>query len=118
MLKALGFFTVLIIVGLMFTGSRTPEQRAAASCSSTTEAFVMSQSFVSQKLRAPATASYPWITDDAVSVTPTGGECEFIVLAYVDSQNGFGALIRSKYSIRVKFDKATGYWQASHLKLG
>jgi len=117
MLKALGFFIVLIFVGLVFAGSQTPQQRAATSCSSTTEAFVMSQSFVSQKLRSPATASYPWITDNAVSVKPTG-ECEFLVSAYVDSQNGFGAMIRSKYLIRVKYDKATGYWGAWGLSLG
>jgi hypothetical protein len=118
MLKALTFLTAVIFVGLILSGSRSPEQRAASSCTSETEAFVMSQSFVSQKLRAPATASYPWITDNAVSITPTGGECEFLVSAYVDSQNGFGALIRSKYLIRVKYDKATGYWGAWGLSLG
>lgn len=103
-----GLLTIRAAVGV--EGPAT----SARSCSEL-QAFVMSQGFVSQKLKAPASASYPWFHDDAVNVVATGLECEFVVHAYVDSQNSFGATKRTKYQIRLIFDKASGTWSASRL---
>jgi hypothetical protein len=57
-------------------------------------AFTMSKEFVEDRLKAPGTAEFPWY--DKAKVSHLGGG-KYMVLAYVDSQNGFGALLRSKY---------------------
>lgn len=63
-------------------------------------AFVMSQSFVKDRLKAPATAEFPWY--DESMVTPLGKE-KYIVRSYVDAQNAFGALIRNNYTCRLAY---------------
>lgn len=50
---------------------------------------------VVEKLVAPATASFPSQSKFAIEKT---GNCRFSVSGYVDAQNSFGALIRSKFS--------------------
>ncbi|WP_288649637.1 hypothetical protein [Pseudomonas sp. UBA5568] len=85
-------------------------------CGNTTMAFVMSQNFVKQRLKSPATAQFPYVNDQGVDVVPDG-ECGFQVSAYVDSQNGFGALIRSSYRASISYDRATKLWRVSDLNI-
>lgn len=56
------------------------------------------ESRVKGLLKAPATAKFPW---DSPAVIDLGNN-EFLLRSYVDAQNGFGALIRSNYTCRVK----------------
>lgn len=108
----------VLFVGLVaVSGANTPEQQAARACN-TAEAYAVSQTFVSSELRAPASAAFPPFYGEAVNVIATGLECEYIVHAHVDSQNGFGVPIRTKYQIRLIFDKAAGKWKASRLYFG
>ena len=75
------------------------EERAAQDRLCTEErttAFVMSQEFVRQRLKSPSSARFPWMAESGVSVTPRAG-CTYEVVAYVESQNGFGATIRTRY---------------------
>lgn len=66
-----------------------------ARLASKTDASLMCQTFVQRRLRAPATAKFPPVTEDKVTKY---GPNTFMVSSYVDSQNGFGALIRSTYT--------------------
>jgi hypothetical protein len=79
-------------------------------------AFVMSQDFVRDRLKAPATARFPSITDAGVGTTYLGG-CEHRVVAYVDSQNSFGALLRSRYVATLREDVTTGRWTLKVLEM-
>ncbi|MCW5697326.1 MAG: hypothetical protein KIS96_11425 [Bauldia sp.] len=79
------------------------------------EAFVMSQRFVTNALRAPATARFPYITASGVSSTHRGG-CLFRVRAYVDAQNGFGANIRTAYQADVEYTSG-GRWRLVDLTM-
>ena len=65
------------------------------------EAWAWAQVFVEEKLKAPSSASYGGIfsgdlqhSDDVV--TDSGGG-EYVVNAWVDSQNSFGAQIRTHF---------------------
>ena len=58
------------------------------------EAYVASQNFVKQKLKAPATAKFP-VYDKSMVVT--NDNKRFKVESYVDAQNSFGASVRTKY---------------------
>lgn len=62
-------------------------------------AFVMSQSFVEKRLKAPSTADFCSYSD--ATVTDLGGG-RFRVSAYVDAQNSFGAKIRTRYTCVLK----------------
>ncbi|HFH4653720.1 hypothetical protein [Pseudomonas aeruginosa] len=84
---------------LFLTGCGSPEEREAYSCKNSTMAFVMSQGFVKSRLKSPSTAVFPRITDDEVRAFQTGepSECKHMVVAYVDAQNSFGGVVRTRY---------------------
>jgi hypothetical protein len=63
------------------------------------DAFVMCQEAVKRRLKAPATADFPWYSDSFVRYLDVG---RFRVSAYVDAENSFGAKIRSYYTCVVK----------------
>jgi len=54
---------------------------------------------VTNSLRAPSTADFPWIVEAML----IGGDV-YITNSYVDAQNGFGAQIRTNYSCTVKYN--------------
>lgn len=70
-----------------------------------TDLCLWSQKAVKNQLRAPATAQFPTcvlgISDYTIKSDEAGSI--YMVLGHVDSQNGFGALIRSKFA--VKFER-------------
>jgi len=86
----------------------------ARDCGNTTMAFVMSQNFVKQRLKSPASAEFPYVSDRGVDVFPDG-VCGFQVSAYVDSHNGFGAMIRSRYQAKISYDRKTKLWSVGEL---
>lgn len=59
------------------------------------EALVYMQSYVKDQLKAPGTAKFPGSTDPDTQVLKSG--TKYTVMSWVDSQNSFGALIRSPY---------------------
>lgn len=114
--------TLAIIVGVMVAclgdqgGSSNPNITSAAGCGDAEMAHIMSRHFVKPKLLSPASAKFPGYHDREVSVTP-GAECEFTVYGYVDSQNPFGAMIRTRYTAHMRTDKSTGRWQAKSVEM-
>lgn len=81
-----------------------------------TQAYIYSQFFVERELRAPSTAEFPSIhRGDGVSSSALGN-CEFLVRAYVDAQNTFGANIRTRYAIQIKRLPQSDSWQLISMK--
>jgi len=115
-----GYSILALIIFMIFAGGssddRTPEQKAEADCSDTTLAFVMSQTFVKRKLKAPSTADFSYASSDGVSITYLG-DCKHRINAYVDAQNGFGAMIRMQYRAMVQNDKGTDNWRLLNLEM-
>ncbi len=64
------------------------------------EAFVDAQSVVTKTLKAPSTAKYPFSSEATIEHVGTDG---FKVSSYVDSQNGFGAMIRSNWTVLFQY---------------
>lgn len=108
---SLGLFVTFMFLAFGSTDSRTPQQRAQADCEDRVTAFVMSQKFVEKRLKAPASAEFPLITDSDVTVTYLG-DCTHEVRAYVDAQNLFGAKIRNRYYVKLQNEKGTDTWKA------
>jgi len=67
-------------------------------------AVAFSQEFVKGELKAPSTAKFPEY-DEENSHEYTGNlqDSIFIVKSYVDAQNEYGAMLRKKYVVNMKF---------------
>ena len=65
----------------------------------------MSEGFVKKILKAPSTAKFPRVSikypEEGVEIDKTGPQ-EYRVVSWVDSQNAFGAMIRTKYTIALE----------------
>lgn len=105
--------------GWFYSWKNSPQREVEArarDCGDTTMAFVMSQNFVKQRLKSPASAEFPYVIDRGVDVS-ADGKCGFSVLAYVDSQNGFGAMIRSSYRAEIFYNRETKRWSLGDLRI-
>lgn len=91
-------------------------QQEERRCSDQTMAFVMSQNFVKQRLRAPSTAKFPSVTNDGVR-TQYLGDCTHRVQAFVDSQNGFGATIRTRYQAELRKQPDANSWNLIDIQI-
>ena len=63
------------------------------------DAFTYAQIFVKENLKAPATAKFAGLGESRIERLPDGET--YKVYSYVDSQNSFGAMLRSKYYVKV-----------------
>lgn len=77
------------------------------------DAYVMAKQLMEKRLKAPATADFASFSESRVT---SSGLNEWTVESYVDSQNGFGALIRTRFTITMTVNIETKYWQAIALK--
>lgn len=73
---------------------------------------VQAQQFVLQGLKAPATAKFPALPYEAVDL----GNDTYKITSFVDSQNSFGALIRSDWSVVMK--TSMGLWTPERIVIG
>lgn len=97
---------------------------ALAGCSSTppcedkVEAYIISQQFVTERLKAPSSATFGSITDSSTVIWPTqvNGKCAFDISANVDAQNSFGAQLRQRYHATVAPD-GQGSWDLIRLDI-
>lgn len=103
------FLLVFLAIGLVLQ-SNMPHVDAAATRS---DACFMSQKLVRQNLKAPSTAEFPMWTEENCKVTHNGAS--WTVTSFVDSQNGFGAMIRSDYVAKMTYNPSTETWTLTNL---
>ena len=91
-----------IIVGVAFTccGGGCGGSEVKESGHSIIEAWTAAQIEVERNLKSPSTAKYPW---DAKEYVTKINDNDFKVRSYVDSENSFGATIRTNFSCTVEF---------------
>ncbi|QNH60735.1 hypothetical protein [Hymenobacter sediminicola] len=63
-------------------------------------AVIIAQDKVKEQLKSPSTADFEMFNGEATDK----GNGLFVVRDHVDSQNGFGATIRSEYSVELQFN--------------
>jgi hypothetical protein len=78
------------------------------------DAYIAAKQFVERSLKAPSTADFASLSESLVSNTD-GFTWE--VQGYVDSQNAFGAMIRTKYKAKVFVDRQTKEWGLLDLQI-
>jgi hypothetical protein len=84
-----GILLVWIIVAISTCGGGNKEPHKATY----TEAYIISQHFVEARLKSPSTADFPTFPDAYKIVN----DSVFVIQGHVDSQNSFGAMIRTNY---------------------
>lgn len=87
---------VLLLVWWIWPSSDDPEQRVYTKY----DALVNSHQFVENRLKSPGSAEWPSGSDRFVTQV---NDTTFLVDSYVDSQNGFGALVRTNYTCQMVF---------------
>ncbi len=79
-------------------------------------AYIMVQDFVEQRLKAPKSADFPGAFDSPGYSVDYLGNQSYIIKAYVDSQNSFGANLRTHFVGEIKQKDETN-WQLISLEL-
>lgn len=88
-------------------GGQRPEHDSLA-------AYIMSQEFVKDRLISPSTAKFPSYRDDFVTHL---GDGRYLVKAYVDAENIFGAKIRNYYTVTLRY-VGGNKWQLESIQIG
>ncbi|WGK60502.1 hypothetical protein QAO71_10395 [Halopseudomonas sp. SMJS2] len=107
---------IMLVIGALQSCSddKAPKvSRADKMCSDQGYAWVMSNNFVKRQLKAPSTADFPY-KPDAYSYL---GDCRHSIVGSVDSQNSFGAMIRTTFSVTMVYQKNDNKWRAENLAL-
>lgn len=107
---------ILLFIGWLFLSPSeqeaplTPKHQAAITLKNRKRsAFIMSHLYVQDQLKAPSTAKFISINESPSEVVNIG-EYTFIIRSAVDSQNSFGAMIRSVYYCELKYKPGTDTW--------
>lgn len=107
---------VLVVIGIAVAAATDDSDSKP---SGETAAAVMCEDFVKQRLKSPATANFPGVTDADYATTKVLSDTKpwkYQVTGVVDSQNGFGATVRSNYVCTVS-TKDNDTWTLNDLDL-
>lgn len=91
-----GILMVWIIIGVATCGG---EEKKPKAFFTTTQGWITAKDFVTAKLKSPSTADFP---SQPLSYRMEG-DSVIVMKGYVDSQNSFGAEIRTTFLIGLKF---------------
>ena len=86
--------------------SSSLSKKDSASSSSKMDAWFSATNYVEQSLKAPRTAKFPRYNEEYVTYA---GNDIFIISAYVDAQNSFGAMIRNNFRCEVERVNSTNW---------
>jgi hypothetical protein len=95
--------SVIIFVFIAFGSSDSDDSSSSDYSSEDLLAYIYAEDYVKQRLRSPSTAKFPGVWDGKADHISKVGEREYFIRSYVDSQNGFGAMIRTNWSCKMIF---------------
>lgn len=76
-------------------------------------AWIMTQDFVEKRLSSPSTAEFPNSSNSGVEIKQSS--TTYNINGFVDSENGFGAMIRTNFQAEVRYDGG-GTWSLISLE--
>ncbi|MFA5841117.1 MAG: hypothetical protein WC847_02515 [Candidatus Paceibacterota bacterium] len=100
--KLIAGFIVFIFLSVIFSSgsSRSSTPVTTQQGPSNVEVCVESEHILEGFLKSPSTAKYP--TCNSITIERLAND-QFNVRSYVDSQNGFGAMVRSNWSVKYHY---------------
>ncbi len=105
--QVIGIIIFIFFISWLFTGNETnlesvstesAEPEVAAATDS--QAYIISQNYVKEVLKAPATADFPFADYSHIK----NDEDTHTVASYVDSENSFGANVRSNWTVTLTYN--------------
>ncbi|MHB1051178.1 MAG: hypothetical protein ACYC09_13955 [Bacteroidota bacterium] len=79
------------------------------------DVYSMATYFVEQKLVSPSSADFAPMS--RAEIGPLKNKpSQYLVRSYVDAQNGFGAMVRTRFEIIMSYDKETDVWRVVSFK--
>ncbi len=102
----------MVVVGSLQNGrndSSAPKSPSSGSSTNSSNKFLAyncAEDFVERRLKSPSTAKFPKTMERSNHITDLGGG-KFEINSWVDSQNSFGATIRTNFSCTVAIDGET-----------
>jgi len=106
---------IMIVLSFVLSDTNTTQTSTGANSQSLEPAvddldvFIEAKEFVRRGLKAPATAEFPALCGDCVSKN----ENVYTVTSFVDSQNSFGAMLRSNWTVIMSLDG--GIWNLKRM---
>lgn len=101
----IGLIFLLTLIGGSMSSSDTLDLQI--------EVTMACENFVKERLKAPGSAKFAGLADQEVFRMPDGS---YSVLSWVDAQNSYGALLRTKYGCSVR-QSPNGQWQLQELEM-
>jgi len=97
----------LVGISLLFVGCGGGGGSSSVNiCEDKDTAYIESHEFIKIFLKSPSSAKFQ---EEPTDYTYKG-DCRHWFLSYVDSQNSFGAMLRSNYTIGVRYDDNKSDW--------
>ena len=105
---------VVVILGIIASMARDSSSSDSESSSSESDysstssssnfvAYNYAERYVKQNLKSPSTAEFPDVFEKSEHINPISDN-KYQINSWVDSQNSFGAIIRTKFSCVIVFD--------------
>ncbi|MEK9986510.1 MAG: hypothetical protein VW879_17365 [Opitutae bacterium] len=113
--KNIGSLLILLIMLTLAVGSSDSNETGSDSNDDKISAWVMAKDFVKERLKSPSTADFGGVFSDYQdpdSVVTVLGGGKYVVRAWVDSQNGFGATIRTRFVCKLE-DMGNDRWRCT-----
>ena len=95
----LGLIVIIVIISVLIVSCGSDESKPKPEHDKI-GAAVMAEEFIKKELKSPGSAKFPWYNDSMVTDLGNG---KYRYVSYVDSQNGFGALLRTNFICTVKY---------------
>jgi len=100
--KILTGFLFIMALSILGNAAQSPADKAATKAKDAQEliyigAYLNSETIVKDHLKSPSTAKFPEYSKGSVYYVGTTLQ----VISYVDSQNGFGATVRTRYAVNI-----------------
>ena len=111
-----GAVVVVLLLGYLIANPAPSDSSRQADDTDTDNgsmAYVQCQDYVKEYLKAPSTAKFSGITETEVHWRKGNGH-RYGVIGWVDSQNSFGAMLRTKYICKAT-DEWNGKWDFESL---
>jgi len=105
---------IFVMIVVMFNSCGKTSTTSKGPEVDNTTAWVMVQDYVSSALKAPSTAKFPPSFDEGVHISETGYQT-YECRGYVDSQNSFGAMMRTNFTCTVRH-VGGGRWELVDVK--
>jgi len=110
----LGVLGILIIIGSIQQVLEDPKPEIKDPCAKEIEASIYAEDFVKRNLKAPKTAEFAPRRETFIESKKCG---VYTILSYVDSQNSFGAMLRTEFKIVIKYDFKKNVWKTIEFEM-